>query len=384
MKKTLVLSMLAASVGVAHAQSSVTLYGLIDDGIDYVTNGHGKPLTSLVSGELNGARWGLKGNEDLGGGLHAVFQLENGFDSNTGKLGQQGLEFGRLAIVGLAGPYGKVTVGRQFSSLDDFIGFKLTASEQWGGWFAAHPGDLDQLNNTFRINNAIKYMSNNYHGFTFGGLYSFGGQAGNFNRNSAFSAGVAYANGPLSLGLAYQSLQDPYASAFNNGASAPAAEASPVFSGYMSARTLQIIAAAGAYTIGRATLGVTYSNTQFKQLGADSGNAGALAGLTGNAIFNNVEVNFRYHVTPALMLATSYNFTRGSSVGALSGAKYHQFALGADYFLSKRTDVLLLGGYQKASGVDSTGHQAVAAIDQLSPSTTNHQAAIRLALRHKF
>jgi predicted porin len=152
----------------------------------------------------------------------------------------------------------------------------------------------------------------------------------------------------------------------------------------MSARTLQIVAAAGAYSIGRATLGFTYSNTQFKQLGADPGNAGALAGLTGNASFNNFEVNFRYHVTPALMLATSYNFTKGSSVGALGGAKYHQFALGADYFLSKRTDLLLLGGYQKASGVDSTGHQAVAAIDQLTPSSNNHQAAIRLALRHKF
>jgi predicted porin len=383
-KKVCLCVTIAVISGMAHAQSSVTLYGAFDDGIDYVSNAKGKPLVSLVSGEINGARWGLIGKEDLGGGLKAIFQLENGFDSNTGTLGQAGLEFGRMALVGLSSPYGSVTAGRQYSSVVDFVGGPLSASESWGGWFATHPGDLDQLNNTFRVNNSVKYMSVNYRGLKFGAMYNFGGVAGDFNRNSGVGAGMLYSSGPLSVGVAYQSLQDPYLSAYNNGANAPAAIQSPVFSGYASARTLQIIVAGVAYQIGHATLGATYSNTQFQQLGADPGNAGATAHLSGNAIFNNFEVSLKYLITPTLEVAAAYNYTNGNSVGSISGAKYNQIAMGVDFFLSKRSDILFVTGYQKASGVDSTGHQAVAAIDQLSPSSTNHQAAVRLALRHRF
>jgi predicted porin len=384
MKKACLCMTLAAMSCVAHAQSSVTLYGVFDEGIDYVSNSKGKPLVSLVSGEINGARWGLIGKEDLGGGMHAIFRLENGFDSNNGTLGQGGLLFGRIALVGLSSPYGTVTAGRQYSSVIDFVGGHLTASESWGGWFATHPGDLDQLNNTFRVNNAVKYMSVDYRGFKFGVMYNFGGEAGNFNGNSGVGAGVSYSNGPLLLGAAFQSLQDPYTSAYNNGAKAPAAIQSPVFSGYASARTLQIIVAGVSYRIGATTLGATYSNTQFQQLGADPGNAGATPHLSGNAIFNNFEVSIKYLITPLFQLAASYNYTNGSSVGSISGATYNQFAVGADYFLSKRTDILFVAGYQKASGVDSTGHQAVAAINQLSPSSNDHQGAVRFAIRHRF
>ena len=384
MKKSCVCMALTTISCVAQAQSSVTLYGVFDDGIDYVSNAKGKPLVSMVSGEINGARFGLLGKEDLGGGLMAIFQLENGFDSNTGTLGQGGLEFGRMAWVGLSSPYGAVTAGRQYSSIIDFVGASLTSSESWGGWFSTHPGDLDQLNNTFRVNSSIKYMSVDYRGLKFGAMYNFGGQAGNFNRDSGVGAGVSYTNGPLSLGAAYQSLQDPYISAYNNGANAPAALQSPVFSGYASARTLQIIVAGIAYRLGQVTLGSTYSNTQYQKLGADPGNAGATAHLSGTAIFNNFEVNIKDMVTPSLQLAAAYNFTNGSSVGTLSGAQYNQFAISADYFLSKATDLMFVAGYQKASGVDSTGHRAVAAIDQLSPSSTDHQGAVRFAIRHRF
>src|ERR1700754_536331 len=120
MKKACLCVTLAAISGAAHAESSLTLYGVFDEGIDYVSNAMGKPQIALVSGEINGARWGLIGKEDLGGGLKAIFNLENGFDSNTGALGQGGLEFGRIALVGLSSPYGAVTAGRQYSSVVDF------------------------------------------------------------------------------------------------------------------------------------------------------------------------------------------------------------------------------------------------------------------------
>src|ERR1700751_1017325 len=99
---TLSLALLGVT-GVAHAQSSVTLYGVLDDSIQYVSNVGGKSLYNMAAGNLQGNRWGVKGTEDLGGGLKAIFQLENGFNPNNGALGQGGKMFGRQAYVGLTG-----------------------------------------------------------------------------------------------------------------------------------------------------------------------------------------------------------------------------------------------------------------------------------------
>jgi len=122
MKKTLISAtfpMLFFSTW-AHAQSSVTLYGVIDEGFDYISNVNGKGFYGLVNGEAVGSRWGIRGTEDLGGGLSAIFRLESGFNTNTGKMGQGGLEFGRQAYVGLASKqYGTATLGRQPNSAVD-------------------------------------------------------------------------------------------------------------------------------------------------------------------------------------------------------------------------------------------------------------------------
>lgn len=123
MKKSfLALAVLTAFAGVAHAQSSVTLYGIIDEGFNVNTNAGGKHLYNLTSGVLQGSRFGLRGTEDLGGGLKAIFVLENGFDVNSGKLGQGGLMFGRQAYVGLSSQFGTVTLGRQYDSVVDYVG----------------------------------------------------------------------------------------------------------------------------------------------------------------------------------------------------------------------------------------------------------------------
>src|ERR1700758_2108659 len=101
----------------AHAQSSVTLYGLIDAGITYTNNQHGQKNFQATSGDINGSRFGLRGAEDLGGGLKAIFTLENGFSIQNGQLGQGGRLFGRQAFVGLSSDsYGTLTVGRQYDS----------------------------------------------------------------------------------------------------------------------------------------------------------------------------------------------------------------------------------------------------------------------------
>ncbi|WEY38372.1 MULTISPECIES: porin [Paraburkholderia] len=403
MKKSLLaLAALGAFAGVAHAQSSVTLYGIIDEGFNINTNSSGKHLYNLSSGVMQGSRWGLRGTEDLGGGLKAIFVLENGFDINSGKLGQankgstQGLEFGRQAYVGLSSQFGTVTLGRQYDSVVDFVG-PLEAGDQWGGYIAAHPGDLDNFNNAYRTNNAVKFTSADYAGFKFGGLYSLGGVAGDYSRNQVFSFGAGYTNGPLVLGAGYLNVRNPNVGFFgDNGASSTVASttnyiSSPVYSGYASAHTYQVIGAAGAYTFGAATVGLTYSNIKFLGLGDTTSGPNATGYRAGEtATFNNAEVNFKYQLTPALLIGAAYDYTRGSSV-ALSngtdnpGAKYHQFSLGTDYFLSKRTDVYLIGVYQHASGTDSTGKApAVAAINGLSASSTQNQFTARVGIRHKF
>ncbi|MCA3866538.1 MAG: porin, partial [Burkholderia sp.] len=92
----IILAAAAACFAVAaHAQNSVTLYGTIDNGVNYVSNMGGGKAIQAVSGTLYGNRIGFKGSEDLGGGLKAIFTLENGYDANTGRLGQGGLMFGR-------------------------------------------------------------------------------------------------------------------------------------------------------------------------------------------------------------------------------------------------------------------------------------------------
>ncbi len=384
MKKSLLaLAALGTFAGAAQAQSSVTLYGIVDAGFVFNNNSAGNQLYSLNSGNLQGSRWGLRGTEDLGGGLKAVFVLENGFNVMNGRLGQGGDEFGRQAFVGLStSQFGTVTLGRQYDSVVDYTG-AFEVGSQWATYFGAHPGDLDNMNNSNRVNNAVKYTSNDYAGFTFGGLYSLGGVAGQSGRNQIWSAGVGYAQGPLQLGAAYLNVRDPNFSFYGNNATSSAVASnmsgSRVYSGYASARTQEVISAGAAYTFGAATVGATYSNTAFKDLGGEAG-LNPL-GYSGSARFQNAEVNFKYQLTPALLLGVAYDYTHG--YGA-NDAKYHQAMLGTDYFLSKRTDFYVAGVYQHAIGTDSTNTAAVANINGLSPSSTSNQVAAIVGIRHKF
>jgi predicted porin len=398
-KTTLAVGCLTLFAASAHAQSSVTLYGIVDDGFNWTSNSGGKHLYNLSSGVLSGSRWGLRGAEDLGGGMKAIFVLENGFDINNGTLGQrnrgstQGLMFGRQAYVGLSNAYGTVTLGRQYDSVVDYVG-PLEGAAQWGGYMAAHPGDLDNFNNAFRVNNAIKFTSANYGGVTFGGLYSLGGIAGDATRNQVWSVGAGFARGPLVLAAAYLNARNPNVGFFGDSGASTAATAtsnfvsSPVYSGYASAHTYQVIGAGAAYSIGAATFGATYSNIQFKNLGDTVTSGPNPRGYQGNAKFNNAEVNFKYQFTPALLVGAAFDYTKGDSVsnptGSTGGAKYYLGSLGVDYFLSKRTDVYMIGVYEKASGTDSTGTAAVAAINNVTPSSSDRQAMVRVGIRHKF
>jgi predicted porin len=335
----------------------------------------------------------MKGVEDLGGGLKALFTLENGFDLNNGRLSQGGLLFGRQAFVGLSSnKLGTVTLGRQYDSVVDYAS-PVAISHQWGGYIGAHPGDIDNFNNGQRTNNAVKYTSPNLSGLTFGGLYSLGGVAGNETQNQVWSVGAAYSQGPLQLGAGYLNVRNANVGFFGSSSAitlsaATANATNPVISGFMSAHTYQVIGAGAAYSIGAATIGATYSNSQFKSLGDTATSGPNPQRYTGSSTFNNAEVNLKYQVTPAFLVGVAYDYTKGGSTttptGTNPGATYHQGSVGADYFLSKRTDLYFIGVFQKASGTDSTNKAAVASINGLTASSNDRQVALRLGVRHKF
>jgi predicted porin len=199
MKKSLLaLAVLGAFAGVASAQTNVTVYGLVDAGITYESGGAAGNVWKMATGVKNGSRLGFKGTEDLGGGLNAHFQLENGFDADTGALRQGGRLFGRQGYVGLGGTFGSVDLGRQYTPF-------FVALDTVDPFDTGLTGSSTNLMNpgTVRTDNAIQYSSMNMGGFTANVLYGLGEKAGNTSLNSTTDLSLNYANGPIGVYGAY-------------------------------------------------------------------------------------------------------------------------------------------------------------------------------------
>ncbi|WP_277183042.1 porin [Caballeronia sp. BR00000012568055] len=361
------------------AQTSVTLYGVIDEGFNYTNNVGGHANEQLASGFAQGSRWGLKGSEDLGGGMKAIFQLENGFDVNNGKLGQSGRMFGRQAYVGLSSStLGTITLGRQYDSVVDYLA-PLTANGNWAGYLLSHPFDNDNTDNSFRLNNAVKYTSNNYGGFSFGGLYGFSNQAGGFSNNRAYSVGAQYVAGPLSAAATYMQINNPGA----NAGGSLATDDTAFFAGRE-----RVWGAGINYAIAdAATLGFVYTHTDLNDA-TGSVYVGNFANTASSLKFDNFEVNFKYQFTKAIYAGAMYNYTIGkfNSAAGNSKPKWHQFGVMADYQLSTRTDAYVQAMYQHVAG----GNASASPLDQAyitgadAPSSTHNQFVGRVALRHLF
>ncbi|CAB3761525.1 porin [Paraburkholderia solisilvae] len=374
-----VIAAFAAST--AHAQSSVTLYGLIDAGLAYTNNvvkggTHGS-LFQATSGEINGSRFGVRGSEDLGGGLHAIFVLENGFSVSNGTLAQHSRLFGRQAFVGLSSnQYGSVTLGRQYDTLVDFVAPLSGTSGTFGDTGFAHPFDNDNLNHSVRMNNSIKYTSTNYGGFKFGGLYAFSNND-DFAVNRAYSAGASYSYAGFNFAAGYLQINGSNSAANTAGAIDVAESNSNGTGGFVLGADVQRTFGAGLnYAIGPALLGFVYTHSMY-QGSTSFGSAG------GNVRFDNYEVNGKYALTPAISLGVAYTYTDGhvtdsSTFG--SDPKWNQVNLQAVYSLSKRTDVYAEGMYQHV-----TGHDFVAFINNSGgASSTGNQVVATVGMRHRF
>ena len=359
---------------IAFAQSTVTLYGLISAGVVYSNNQkgtdkQGHSAWQFASGPMQLPRWGLRGAEDLGGGLQTIFVLENGFSIANGSLSQGGREFGRQTYVGVASnTLGTLTFGRQYDEASTLCVF---SSECQFAGYGAHIGDNDNVFNTFRINNAVKYRSVDYRGVQITGLYGFSNKAGGFSDNNAYSAGVQYHNGSLSLGAAYVQLNMPNDPNSGNGAvvgdygfTSPFLTNPATTSGVSNQR---IFGAGGAYVLGGANLSLLYTNVRFEYRD------------TSRLTLQNFEASLTDRLRPDLLVGAAYIFTTGRYRPQDSSPKWHQVNAGIDYFLSKRTDLYVVGIYQKA-----TGDAQYAQIYTLSPSTTKAQVAASIGMRHKW
>ncbi|HTI16365.1 MAG TPA: porin [Trinickia sp.] len=388
MKKSLIaFALTGAAATPAFAQSSVTLYGLIDTGLTYVnnnTNSSGRgvgAVWAMQSGVVQGSRWGLKGSEDLGGGTKVIFQLENGFDVNSGKLGQAGREFGRQAYIGLANDtYGTLTLGRQYDPVADNAQ-ATTFNGQWGALFS-HPSDIDNTDNGFRVNNSLKYVSPSFNGLRAEGFYAFGGQAGQFGRDSTIGAGLNYAAGPLYLGAGYFFAKTPREQ-FSDGnfttnapGTPPGVSTTGAFGFVGTPSSMQVISAGGTYSFGPVLVGANWSNARFENAGA-----GTIESVAGNtATFDTAELWGQYKLTPAATLGLGYSFTWGKVDATDKQPKWGQLNAIADYSLSKRTDVYVMGVYQHAIHTNADIYDG----NPGTQSSTRNQVLARIGIRHKF
>jgi predicted porin len=373
--KHIAAASLLACAGTAWAQSSVTLYGVLDTNIEYVNKmsptapgtpgfpGAAASKIDMNTGGLSGSRWGLRGDEDLGGGNKALFVLESGFGVNDGRLQQGGRLFGRQAFVGLDTRFGKFTFGRQYTSL-----FEALANFSPTAYSTQYEPIIFMTGLNFRSDNTAKYTG------TFGpvtalahwsfgnGVFGAGQVPGQFKRDSGYGAAVAYAGGPFGATIAYDQA-NPSMTPFGD-------------TGYGSAKKLAV---AASYTVGPAKLiggyrweKATYSN---------------------DATFIRDDMwwaGVNYQATQALGLTLAYYYDKLktlqlSKAGAPSSpANPWQVSFIADYNFSKRTDVYLTTAYARTAGLNFDTSAIGFANGYFPGAGQTSMVGAAVGIRHKF
>ncbi|ALU89530.1 porin [Herbaspirillum rubrisubalbicans] len=348
------------------AQSSVSISGIMDGGVSYVSNQAGSSNLRADNGIGAPNILFIKGQEDLGGGTAAIFQLESQFNLSTGaSLPGNNLIFGRQSLVGLKDKqWGTLTAGNQYEFMHDSLLFGgFDSALTYGGYYTFRQGpfsalaipnnptgasDFDRVAGSSRVANSVKYLSPDVSGVTFGGMYGFGEVAGDTASSRTVSLGANYAEGPFGLGVAYTD-----------------ARYSSMNSGHDGIRNWGLGA---RYQIGDYKLNLLYTNTRNTQT------AGQV---------NVYQAGVNWQMAVAWNLGLSYEYMQGNA--QLANNYAHQGSATLQYWLSKRTDVYLQTVYQKAGG-DNTNTQAW--INGLygpkAMSSSSSQAIFRVGLVTRF
>ena len=343
-KLTLVAGAVLALVSTtsALAQSSVTLYGIVDAAVTYTSKQTttGGARTGIDGGQLATSRWGMRGTEDLGGGLKANFVLESTIANDTGAGGgtfggntttagvvaagtTSNSMFDRQATVGISGDFGAITLGRQNTVVVDAIAlaepssfaqagnnpnvaYSLLNSGALYGTFGSNDGGA-----AFRQNNSIRYATPVMSGFGGALMYGFGEQPVNSSANSYAGISGFFTTGASGVSLGYAKL--------NNRADNS---------------KLTMFAGGAKYAVtSELTLRATYAQNK-----VDTTNRKiAVAG-----------VGVDFMVMPALTLTGAYYNTKQSGVVGTANAKANQFVGLAKYALSKRTSMYTILTHVKA------------------------------------
>jgi predicted porin len=350
------------------AQSSVTLYGVLDNYLGYQTAQVGHKSTDLVVLGSNGystSRYGMRGVEDLGGGYSTKFTLEGGFDPSTGTQQNSFRLFDRQAWVSLVTPAGEVRMGRQQTAM----------------WF--YSGNMDAFSaatygsgyNNFsqwaaRIDNDIAYFSPKFYNTVVELHYAIGGQADNFAGNSILQAGVQTTQGPVYFAAAY--LQAANATNTN--------------------RVKQLMAGGNYnYNYGKVYFGFFRTNDV---ISATTGNAlvspggkfdpatGAVTNTPGQ-YHNTYSLSADYRIGAAASVGAGYSYIRDSS--SLHNDA-HQFTLIGIYNLSKATML-----YAVASRLENSHTAQFKMTDAatttgtlLTPDKGAGETGVQLGIRHLF
>lgn len=353
MKKTLIALAVLAASGAAMAQSTVTLYGIVDVVGRYSTTDLGKGAGSLakseiVSGGINTSRWGLKGSEDLGGGLKANFKLEEGFALDTGAgqtkdFASAPQAFARESWVGFSGSFGEVKLGKTWTPFDDVIG----ASDGMFNAVGMSPMRLAFASENYRdtISNTIYYATPKLSGFAAAASYS--AREGNTTRARVEAFNVTYAAGPVAAQFAYQ---QEYMD----------------LSATVTANKGTYAVLGGSYDFGIAKAKANYAKVTNKPVGGG-------ANIDGNNT-QEWQIGVDVPMSPALILSASYaKSDDDNATGANPTQKRDGFGMAGKYSLSKRT--FLYGGFSvnKASQV-------------VTGSTTGDwkKNIVELGMNHKF
>lgn len=352
MKKTLLAAaLLAGFAGVAQAETSVTLYGIIDTGLGYnrisgaddlgIPGVRSGSRFGMINGVQNGSRWGLRGSEDLGDGLRAVFQLESGFDSGNGRSAQSGRLFGRQATVGLASDsWGQLDFGRQTNIASKYFG----SIDPFGAGFGqANIGTGMSASNTQRYDNMVMYQTPSFSGFQFGVGYSFSADDTKSGETSFYTAdntraittGLRYVNGPLNVALTYDQL---------NAANQVRTDATP--------RSYMV---GGSYDFEVVKLALAYARTTDGWFAGPGVNGNSLAsdisGVASNVFSDGFKANSYMLGLSAPIGGASSLFGSWQRVDPsndrLTGDDENMniYSLGYTYDLSKRTNLYAYGSY---------------------------------------
>lgn len=391
---TCVNAALLAAAGQACAQtadgSSVTIYGIINPSITYtdkVANattanptGTGSRL-SMDTAVAQGSRIGFKGVEDLGGGMKALFTLENGFNADTGAMAQGGLLFGRTLFVGLSGKAGTLLMGRQKDYIDDLSAYN--GALDFGSLVNnIHALNLDRTQGS-RVNNSLRYNSPNMGGVVLSALYGFGEQAGSVGAGQSFGVGGSYTNGGLSVGSAW--FQNKLTANNTFTGSSDSGVAPGAVTGSAGSASLKTWIVGGSYRFGNARVYGSFSQVRQPLAVAAGTSMTAFTSTTGGAFtfggVNNSRVDIfdvgaNYSITPTTQLMGNVVTTRSKFVNAADG-RATQVSLGVDYFLSKRTDVYVFVANIRANGMYNPGLY-------VAPGSSNSQNVVTTGLRHKF